>query len=264
MNTERLQERGFVQVRPEVWVKLGCRDGACRGFAVWSEGGATFFGGASFPLEQARRLVTKLCAVLGKPEGEAKKAQARRVLSALLMTDLEHGSVEGEAVASDVDVVIEGIVEGWRDRWRERRARRRKRRKARLARFRKSLHRLAQRVAKNKVLQKLRKGYAKVIKGPVGKAAASMVASALNVFGVPKKATELAIRAHHNRVADRMEKGGWAGVVERGTGKGGSIKSVLREEGRRFGRGWKDSVRASLPAVGEVVYDPALNVWRVV
>lgn len=246
MSAAALEARGFAQVRPNVWVRISSRDGMCSGSAVWFRDGATFVGGAKFPITDAVRIVAKLCAVIGTSPDEPKREQAKEVLSELLGSDLGRGTVGAMAIDDDLEVVIGGLVAG-REQRVARRARRRERTQQRNDRMREAIHRLARRVARNKVLSKLREGYAKVLSGPAGKAAAGVVSTVLQAYGVPRQATRFALESHFARKADRARQGGWAGLVERGTKERGAFKKVLREEGRRFGRGLKEGAKGFIP-----------------
>lgn len=239
----KLEGKGFRQVRPNVWIRMSQRDDMCCGSVVWFRDGATFIGGAKFPVADAVRIVGKLCAVIGTSPDEPKREKAKAVLSELLGSDLEQGTVGAMEIDDDLETVIGGIVSGRETRL-ARRARRKERSKERNQRVRESLHRLARRVARNKVLTKLREGYAKVLSGPAGKAAAGVVSTVLQAYGVPRQASRFAIESHFARKADRMRQGGWAGLAERATQEGGSFKDVLREEGRRFGKGLKSAAQS--------------------
>lgn len=247
MSAAALEAKGFRQVRPNVWVRLNSREGLVSGSAVWYRDGATFVGGAKFPIADAVRIVAKLCAVIGTTPDEPKRETAKEVLSELLGSDLERGTVGAMAIDDDLETVIGGFVAG-REKRVARRARRRERTQQRNQRVRESLHRLARRVARNKVMSKLREGYAKVLSGPAGKAAAGVVSTVLQAYGVPRQATRFALESHFARKADRMRQGGWAGLAERATQEGGSLKKVLREEGRRFGRGLKKAAQGFNPS----------------
>lgn len=259
-HSRRLADAGFTQVVPGMWAKICVDPDRDRviGRALWHdpEAQSAMSMTTAVPLRQARVFVAQACRALaeGPPD---RRDKAMKLLSATLASDL---MVSGEdedlsELWSDVDVVI-GYLSGRPDDddrgdddleiGRRRRRRRRRGRRPRRARMRRSMNRLTRRVAHNKTLGKLRSGYAKVIKGPVGDTAAGLVASVLSAWGVPPAATRTAIKAHHARIADRMEKGGWAGVLSRATDQGGSFKTAMKEEGRRFARGWKDAGQKEL------------------
>ena len=174
------------------------------------------------------------------------------------------GGEVGSELEDDLGVVVEGIRDWWKDRARaarerrkrvarrrrERRARIRKRRKRRLRKFRESFHRFMTKIAKSKALQRLRAWWAKTLKGPVGKTLAKAGGKALSMFGVPPQVTEAAIRAHHNRTAARLKKGGWAGVLSRAsTGERGAVRRELAAEAKRHGQGLAKGVREQLSSL---------------
>lgn len=186
-------------------------------------------------------------------QAQARKAKAQKLLSALFVKGLESAPADVGATAVDeldelVDSLV-GAVAATRDARREarleRRAAYRKLADQRREKLRNGLNRLAKKVAGSKVLQKLREGYAKILRGPLGKGAAKLVGTVLQVFGVPKKVTETAIMAHHERVASRMKEGGWAGTLARATEHKGAWRDELKHEAKRHGQALAKAAKAS-------------------
>ncbi|MEM6296585.1 MAG: hypothetical protein AAGA54_35290, partial [Myxococcota bacterium] len=106
--------------------------------------------------------------------------------------------------------------------------------------LRKAINKLSARIAENRVLTKLRRSYAHILKEAPGKAAASIAAKALMLLGIPPDASEAVLRARWNRRADRLRKGGWSGVVDRTTdGQASLARNLVRDEGRRLAHGYQ-------------------------
>jgi hypothetical protein len=112
--------------------------------------------------------------------------------------------------------------------------------------FKKKVNQVAGAIAKNKIINKLRQAYIKVIKGPIGDLGVELGARALSAFGVPAAATKLAINQRRFAQIDRLKKGGWAGMVQRATGKEG-LKGVLKEAAQRQLMAGKESLKRVLP-----------------
>ena len=264
---EALTGRGYAEVQPNVFVRMTAAGGRMRGVAVVFRADGLFFAGADYDLSKAKLLLGQLAKIFARdelvpikrgpallssspsstPPASAKKQKAERILQALLLTGLEGAPSEvGAAQAHEFDAVVESLVGAVQAERAARRENRQKRRAAfrkvaqsRRDKFRQSLHRLAKKVAGSKIMTKLREGYAKILRGPIGKGAAKLVATALQIFGVPRKATETAILAHHERKASRLAEGGWAGTLARATEHRGAWKEELKHEGERFGKSFK-------------------------
>lgn len=247
MNVAALQTKGFVRVGP-IHVRLQQKKGAIHGLAVWRKGGATMFAGAQLPLRLARRLLLKLCK-LANSERPDRRLKARKTLRTILK-DIR--PIPRLSIVSGVDddpevepqlwhqaedlIKALGTTEIGRTRLRDIPAKVRER-------FKKRIHKLAGRIARNRVLSKLRRGYAWGLEGMPGKAAAKAAAAVLAMYGVPPQVSERAIRASMHGQADRARSGGWAGVATRSTDDRGSIlKDFAREEFGRHRGGWKDSL----------------------
>lgn len=113
-------------------------------------------------------------------------------------------------------------------------------------RFKAKVNHVAAAIAKGKIINKLRKAYAKVLQGPLGDLGVEAGARALSIFGVPAAATRLAINQRRFAQVDRLKHGGWAGMIERATGKEG-LKGVLREAAQRNLEAGKKSLSKALP-----------------
>lgn len=112
--------------------------------------------------------------------------------------------------------------------------------------FRNKVNKIAGQIAKNKILNKLRRAYVKVIQGPIADMGVELGARALSAFGVPAAATKLAINQRRFAQIDRLKHGGWAGMVERASGKEG-LKGVMREAALRQLAAGKESLKRVLP-----------------
>lgn len=112
--------------------------------------------------------------------------------------------------------------------------------------FRDRVNKVAGTIAKNKILNKLRQAYVKVIQGPIADLGVEAGARALSAFGVPAAATKLAINQRRFAQIERLKEGGWAGMVERATGKEG-LQGVLREAAERQVKAGKESLKRVLP-----------------
>lgn len=115
--------------------------------------------------------------------------------------------------------------------------------------FKRRIHRAATKIAKMKVLNKLRHTYMKVIQGPIGDLGIAAGARALSAFGVPAAATRLALTQRRNAQADRLAHGGWAGTIATATGKGG-LRAVAEEALERNKRAAIDALPSALPGGG--------------
>ena len=136
------------------------------------------------------------------------------------------------------------VVEVGRRRGRLRRVLRRMGKK-----FRRKVNKAAGKIAKMKVMKKLRAAYAKVLQSPIAGAAVKAAATALNAFGVPKAVTTMALNQARFATIDRMKQGGWAGVIERGTGKEG-LKGLLKEAAKRHGKAALKAAKTAIPIPG--------------
>lgn len=236
-------------MRPGAFVKLEHRGDVIKGCAVWQRDGVMAFGCASANVDWARELVLRACRAAAERLGPGRKAKAQKVLSALLAQNLRVGARDDPDLEEDLEVLGEAL-ELAHDRVEVGRRRRGRRARKFGRRVKRAIHRVARRVAKNRVMQRLRKAYAKALSGPLGDAAAKGVAAVLQAYGVPRRATQLAIQAHHARIADRMRKGGWAGEIERVTEKRTlreGLRSLAKEEAKRHGRALREAARKQLP-----------------
>lgn len=268
MNAEALEDLGFRSLYDgRLWVRVEARDGVARGTCVvFGKGGGRFVGRASYPIAKAKKLVSMLCAKIVKCErgttaevGAAvdEKHKAEKLLAALLASDLSAASLQ-----RDIQVVGREVLEyedetgeevgatkaqkrrrSRRRRRRERRAEAQDRRQARRKRFKKGLKNLAGKVAKNKVLVKMREGWAKILEGPIGDAAGKVLGGVLAIYGVPPKVTEAAFNVHTKAAASRARAGGWAGVIERTAADG--ARATLRESRQRWGKAAREGLKES-------------------
>lgn len=241
-----------------------------RGPALLSSVGPAPTGTAAAPGQRPTRAAAQAFG-----EAQRRKAKAEKLLGALFMKGLESAPADvGASATNELDELVDdlvGAVSATRDARREKRAERRAafRRLAetRREKFRKGLNKLAKKVAGSKVLMKLREGYAKILRGPIGKGAAKLVGTVLQAFGVPKKVTETAIMAHHERVASRMSEGGWAGTLARATEHRGAWRDELKHEGQRHAKAVATAAKqagqgvfAKTSGVGEVPFAASLLV----
>lgn len=115
--------------------------------------------------------------------------------------------------------------------------------------FKRRINRAAKKIAKMKVLNKLRRSYMKVIQGPIGDLGIAAGARALSAFGLPAAATRVALTQRRNATADRLAHGGWAGMVATATEKGGAQK-LAKQILERNKRAAIDAIPAALPGGG--------------
>lgn len=113
-------------------------------------------------------------------------------------------------------------------------------------RFREKVNKVAKTIARAKVLNKLRQAFVAVVQSPLADMGVKAGAKALALFGVPPKVTEFAINQRRAALADRMRHGGWAGMLERATGKEG-LAGVMREAGQRNLRAAAEAAKQSIP-----------------
>lgn len=118
--------------------------------------------------------------------------------------------------------------------------------------FKRRLNKFAKKMAKMKILQKLRNLYAKALQSPIASAGIQAAASALNAFGVPGPVTKMALNQARFATIDRMKKGGYAGMVARATEAG--VKNPLlalgREALQRNVKAAGKGVMAAIPGAG--------------
>lgn len=145
--------------------------------------------------------------------------------------------LKGEALAEGIEGVEELVG----------RRRRRRRSPRRRSRFRKFIHRLSTRLAKSKIMNKLRGLRAKLLRSPLAKLGIKAAAGALNAFGVPRSVTTMVLNQARATTIDRMQKGGFAGQMSRATAKGQRRGGFFREEGRRQLAAMPGSLMSALP-----------------
>ncbi len=137
---------------------------------------------------------------------------------------------------------------------------RRQRRKARVqtrregSKFRKKLHKAASRLARGKVLKRLRNAKVKILQSPLADAATGMAAEALKAYGVPPAVTKMALNTAMEAGIDRGKKGGWAGMAMRATAPGAKRGTAAREAAKRQLQALKGGAKRSFPGgFGDVV-----------
>lgn len=113
--------------------------------------------------------------------------------------------------------------------------------------FRNRINRAAEKIAKMKVMNRLRKAYIGVIQSPIVDMGIAAGARALSAFGVPAAATKVAIAQRRAAQVDRLQKGGWAGMVQRATAPGHQRGDLLREIAQRNIQASKKALPAGLP-----------------
>jgi hypothetical protein len=118
--------------------------------------------------------------------------------------------------------------------------------------FKNSVNRVAKTIAKAKIMNRLRQAYIAVIQSPIADLGVKAGAKALSLFGVPPQVTELAINQRRAAVADRMAHGGWAGMIERATGKEG-LAGVAREVAQRNIDAAKKAAGQAIPELAQMV-----------
>lgn len=141
---------------------------------------------------------------------------------------------------------------GFRGRGGARRARRRARRISRRDRslFRQRVNKAAGKLARGKVMRKLRDLKVRVLQSPLADAGLAVAAKALQAYGVPESVTKMALNTAREAGIDRAKKGGWAGMVQRATEKGAAPGTAIREGLRRQVRAARKGVRSAIPGGG--------------
>ncbi len=131
----------------------------------------------------------------------------------------------------------------------DRRARRRGRvqRRRDASKFRQRVNKAAGRLARGKVMKKLRNAKVKILQSPLADAATSMAAKALEAYGVPPQVTKMALNTAREAGIDRGKKGGWAGMAMRATAKGAKRGTLLREGAERQKKALKGGFQKTFP-----------------
>ncbi len=161
--------------------------------------------------------------------------------------DLEEDEEEAEDDWELLDDPLEysaGV--GARGRGRKRRKARRTKRKGRRTKrrakvqkrrdtsgFRKKVQKAAGRLARGKVMKKLRAAKVKILQSPLADAATTMAAKALQAYGVPPQVTKMALNTAREAGIDRAKAGGYAGMIQRATKQGAKRGTLAREALRR-------------------------------
>lgn len=217
---EKLLAKGFKRLGPGWYVKLHRKDDVQLGTAVlFSDAGAVC-------LRSACPIIEALQETLAK---EVPRMQ--QVGYALGYDDFDDEDDDDD----DDDEVGAGRGAHRRARRRGRRARRVDRRVSRRdkSKFRQRVNKAAGKLARGKVMRKLRDLKVKVLQSPLAKAGMNVAAKALQAYGVPPAVTKMALNTAREAGIDRAKKGGWSGMVQRATEKGARPGTALREGFRR-------------------------------
>lgn len=122
-----------------------------------------------------------------------------------------------------------------------------RRRRRKRSKFRAWVHKVATRLAKAKIMKKLRAARAKLLKSPIASLAIKAAANTLQGFGVPRSVTTMVLNQARTTTIDRMQRGGLAGQLSRSTAKGAKRGAFLRESLRRQAKAVPGSLLSALP-----------------
>lgn len=280
LNAEKLKARGFEQFGPGWFVKLYKQGDTQHGVAVLftDRGPAVLQAAESVPAQVPEAIagawdeLVGIGAELGDIDNDVVADVLRQWHEddELATYDVDQGYIEEEEDALDpldysldvsgpfddpFDLDFEvGSRKARRQAKRQRiRARRQTRRDA--SPFRKKVHKAASKLARGKVMRKLRELKVKVLQSPLADAATGMAARALQAFGVPPQVAKMALNTAREAGIDRAKQGGWAGMVQRATAKGAKPGTFLREGAQRQLKALKGGAAKSFGggALGQVV-----------
>lgn len=287
MHPQKLLSRGFVKFGPGWYVKLYKKGDTQHGVAVlMTDHGPTVLQAAESVSAQQPVAIAGVLDELAEV-GASLEEDYEETFD----IDLEDGDIfdeqmrewddddmedwealedeEEEDVSDLLDDPLEYSAGVGAGRGRARRQKRRSRRKARRSKrktrvqtrraksgFRKQVHKAASRLARGKVMKKLRAAKIKILQSPLADAATQMAAKALQAFGVPPQVTKMALNTAREAGIDRGKAGGYAGMIQRATKRGATRGTMAREVLRRqlqahkegakqtFGGGMMDAVRS--------------------
>ena len=265
MQAKKLLARGFVRFGPGWYVKLYKKGDTQHGIAVlMTDHGPTLLQAAESVSQQAPVVIAgafeELAEVGASLEDEYEEFEDIELGPADLFEeslleleeededdweDLDEDEAEDESDLLDDPLEYSAGV-GARGRGRKRRKARRARRKGRRTKrrakvqkrrdasgFRKKVQKAAGRLARGKVMKKLRAAKVKILQSPLADAATSMAARALQAYGVPPQVTKMALNTAREAGIDRGKAGGYAGMIQRATKPGAKRGTLAREALRR-------------------------------
>lgn len=122
-----------------------------------------------------------------------------------------------------------------------------RRRRRKRSKFRAWVHKVATRLAKAKIIQKLRAARARMLKSPLASLGIKAAAGALNAFGVPRSVTTMVLNQARATTIARMQGGGFAGQMARSTAKGAKRGAFVRESLRRQAKALPGSLMSAIP-----------------
>ncbi|MCA9716927.1 MAG: hypothetical protein KC468_19800 [Myxococcales bacterium] len=229
-----MKAKGFHEWKPGLWVRFKLVRGKTGkrmiGAAVWKIGDQVLYAGASVAYGP--------CLL---------KAATQELTNFKLANLIENLVYLGTDTIPRINVVS-GLVD-WKkvgSRWKERFSKFRKRAKDGWKKFKTKVHKSAEKIAKNRVMTKIRAGFARVLESPVGDILANVGSKFLNVWGVPAPVAKFAINQRRFAQIDRLRHGGWSGLVARTTAKGAKAKAIALEIAKRNGRAAAKAAIASL------------------
>lgn len=208
MNVEALRQRGFFELSPSVWVRLRMTASKVSALAIWVQEGMHAYFGASMPLQRAQMLFLRLCQAAASANPEVSERARNALQKAIAEPDVPRERPLIPVLRSDLEEVIgafEEVEVGGRGRL-----------KRVMRRLKRKVRNLAKKFARNKVIRKVRKAAAKVIR-PLGRAGAKIASQALGLLGVPPNLSEQvlrrggraavrAFRRQRRRTTPRLEK----------------------------------------------------------
>lgn len=221
--------KGFVEVSPSLFVRIQRTDSHATGTALWRRDGTTIVTRAQVSLKPLRQAIVQICRLAASGNSEHRK-RARKLMRDKL------GTKNDPKLAREVATIVGYFASpevGAKGRWLKKMGKK----------LRKRINKAAGRLANNKIAQKLRNVYAKLLEGPAGKVAAGVASQILSMFGIPPQVSKTAIRAAQKRQADRARAGGWAGVTQRTTKDKRMLRNLFKDEGKRFLRGEKGAYK---------------------
>jgi hypothetical protein len=113
--------------------------------------------------------------------------------------------------------------------------------------FRARVNKIAKKLAKGKIMNKLRSGYAKLLDSPIAKTGFRMLANAMQVWGIPAPLARAIVEHHRKIKVERLKAGGWAGRIARATEKGVRRGEFFREGARMHAKALPGTLAAMIP-----------------
>jgi hypothetical protein len=148
-----------------------------------------------------------------------------------------------QIVAGDMELDLEHYVAGRRRRKGGLRAAL----KRMSTKFRARVNKIAKKIAKGKIMNKLRGAYVKVLESPIAGGLFQAAAQGLQAVGVPAPLARMIIEHKRRTKISRLKGGGWAGSIARATEAGKRRGGLFREEAKRHAEALPGSLMAAIP-----------------